>query len=233
MANPNLGVSNDEEALLLDQAEAVRNPAKQNIFRCKHLNQWMTAASAWMNMSAWAKCTDAELGDEVVADLPCGLGSDLASKLDLAATVRVHRKDIDGKPHYYAFTRTYLPEARVNAPENQHYLGWSKRGHLTSTPGNSLATAPASSTCSGITGTYITCFDTVQNPLAFPWTTGTVTGYSSVQVTSSGAQATGATHGFAILSGVSLPNDQSARMVFALDSGWNVAISGVCIRTDI
>jgi len=138
MANPNLGVSCDEEALLLDQAEAVRNPAKQNIFRCKHLNQWMTAASAWMNSSAWAECADTELCDEAVADLPCWLGSDLASKLDLAATVRVHRKDIGGKPHYYAFTRTYLPEARVNAPENQHYLKWSKQGHLTATPGNSI-----------------------------------------------------------------------------------------------
>jgi phage terminase large subunit-like protein len=97
MANPNLGISNDEEALLLDQAEAARNPAKQNIFRCKHLHQWMTAATAWMNMHAWAKCYDENMD---VAGMDCWLGSDLASKLDLAATVRLFRSDQHSKPHY-------------------------------------------------------------------------------------------------------------------------------------
>jgi phage terminase large subunit-like protein len=138
MANPNLGVSNDEEALLLDQAEAVRNPAKQNIFRCKHLNHWMTAASAWMNMSTWNKGADESLTPESLKDLPCWLGSDLASKLDLSATVKLFRKDIDGKPHYYAFCNAYLPSERVNAPENQHYQKWAKEGHLTATEGSSI-----------------------------------------------------------------------------------------------
>lgn len=138
MANPNLGISNDEEALLLDQAEAVRSPAKQNIFRCKHLNQWMTAATAWMNVAHWAKCYDPSLGEEVVSGLSCWLGSDLASKLDLAATVRLFRQDIDGKPHYYCFTRTYLPEDRVNAPENQHYQAWARQGWLTATSGSAI-----------------------------------------------------------------------------------------------
>jgi phage terminase large subunit-like protein len=137
-ANPNLGISNDEEALLLDQAEAVRNPAKQNIFRCKHLNQWMTAASAWMNMQAWNKCADATLTAESLKSLPSWLGSDLASKLDLSDTVKLFREDIDGRPHYYAFNRSYLPEERVNAPENQHYQRWSKQGHLQATPGSSI-----------------------------------------------------------------------------------------------
>lgn len=138
MANPNLGVSNDEESLLLDQAEAVRNPAKQNIFRCKHLNQWMSATSSWMNMEFWAKCYDPELTDEKVKKFPAWLGCDLASKLDLSAVVRVHRQDINGKPHYYCRTRTYLPEARVKLPENQHYQAWSKRGFLTATNGASI-----------------------------------------------------------------------------------------------
>lgn len=138
MANPNLGISNDEEALLLDQAEAVRNPAKQNIFRCKHLNQWMTAATAWMNMQAWAKCYDANLTEELVKDFHCWQGSDLASKLDLASTVRLFRSDQDSKPHYYAMCRAYLPTERVQAPENQHYQKWAAEGHLIATPGNSM-----------------------------------------------------------------------------------------------
>jgi phage terminase large subunit-like protein len=138
MANPNLGVSIDTESLRLDQAEAVRNPARQNAFRAMHLNQWMTAGSAWMNMQEWHKCFDATLTDETVKGLPCWLGSDLASKIDLSATIRLHRQDIDGKPHYYAFCHCYLPEDRVNAPENQHYQRWVEQCHLIATPGSSI-----------------------------------------------------------------------------------------------
>lgn len=139
MANPLLGISNDREAILLDQQEAVRTPAKQNVFKAKHLNIWSSASAAWMNMAAWKQCHAPDLTEETVKHLPCWIGSDLASKLDLSAVVRVYRDDSQGdRPHYYVLTRTYLPEERVNAPENQHYLGWSKKGHLTATPGSSL-----------------------------------------------------------------------------------------------
>jgi phage terminase large subunit-like protein len=137
MANPNLGVSNDEEALLLDQTEAVRNPAKQNIFKTKHLNVWCTALSGWMNMQAWAKCYDPELAEKIKG-LPCWHGSDLASKIDLSATSRLFRDDSEAKPHYYCLTRAYLPEERVNLPENQHYQAWVRQGWLTATPGSSM-----------------------------------------------------------------------------------------------
>jgi phage terminase large subunit-like protein len=139
MACPNLGVSVDAESLALDQAEAVRKPARQNGFRAMHLNQWMTATAAWMNMSSWGKCYDPDLTEDSVKHLPCWIGSDLASKLDLSAVVRLYRDDSQGdRPHYYALTRTYLPEERVNAPELTHYFGWSKQGYLTSTPGSSI-----------------------------------------------------------------------------------------------
>ncbi len=139
MANPNFGISIVEETLLNDQREAAQNPSKQNIFRCKHLNQWMQSTVGWMNMAAWAKCADGELRAEAFAGDACWLGSDLASKLDLSATVTLFRRDLDGaKPHYYAFCRTYLPEDRVDAPENQHYQRWRAQGHLTATFGSSI-----------------------------------------------------------------------------------------------
>ena len=137
MANPNLGISNDEEALLLDQQEAIRNPQKQNIYKTKHMNVWCTALTAWMNSQSWAKCYDPELTEELVAGLPSWFGADLARTKDLSATVVVFRKDIDGRPHYYALTKVYLPEAEVNLPENQHLQGWEKQGWLTSTSGAS------------------------------------------------------------------------------------------------
>lgn len=139
MASPLLGISNDREAILLDQQAAVRSPAKANVFKAKHLDIWSTATSAWMSMPAWNACYDPELTEESVKHLSCWIGSDLASKLDLASCVRLFRDDSRGdRPHYFAFCRAYLPEERVNAPENQHYQAWAADGHLTATPGSSI-----------------------------------------------------------------------------------------------
>lgn len=138
MANPNLGISNDSEKIRLAQLEAVRNPGKQNNVKAMHLNVWSTASTSWMNMQRWQECYDPSLTAESVKGIPCWLGSDLASKLDLSATVRIHRQDIDGKPHYYCFARCYLPDAQVGLPENQHYQQWMRQEHLTATPGSSI-----------------------------------------------------------------------------------------------
>lgn len=138
-AQPMLGISNDREAILLDQQEAVRSPAKTNVFKAKVLNLWSSASAAWMNMATWNRCADPSLSADTLKHLPCWIGSDLASKLDLSACVCLFRDDTQGpKPHYYALTRCYLPEERVNAPENQHYQQWSANGHLTATPGSSI-----------------------------------------------------------------------------------------------
>lgn len=139
MASPMLGISNDREAILLDQQAAVRSPAKANVFRAKHLNQWSTASAAWMSMPSWNACRDPKLTEESVAHLPCWLCSDLASKLDLSACIRLFRDDSQGdRPHFYALTRTYLPEERINQPENTHYQQWAAQGYLTPTPGSSI-----------------------------------------------------------------------------------------------
>jgi phage terminase large subunit-like protein len=139
MANPNLGISNVEESLIDDQKEAVRNPQKQNIFRTKHLNVWCSSTQQWLRDVAWSKCYDPEFTEESVKHLNCWLGSDLASKIDFSATVRLFRDDSQGdKPHYYCLARTYLPEVRVNLPENQHYQGWVHKGWITATPDSSM-----------------------------------------------------------------------------------------------
>jgi phage terminase large subunit-like protein len=137
-ANPNLGVSLDTESLTLDQAEAVRSPARQNAFRAMHLNQWMTSAASWMNMTAWNKCADPGLRLEDFLEDECWLGLDTSSKLDLSSLVKLFRRIIDEKTHYYAFSRNYLPEARVNLPENAHYQRWVKQNLLTATDGSSI-----------------------------------------------------------------------------------------------
>lgn len=142
MAQPMLGISNDREAIELDIQAAIRNPAKANIVKAKFLNIWSGGSGNWMNMVFWKACEDPELkkyGEELVKHLPCWIGSDIASKLDLAACVRLYRDDSKGdKPHYYALTRAYIPEDRVQEPQNQHYQEWVKGGFLTATRGASI-----------------------------------------------------------------------------------------------
>jgi len=142
MAQPMLGISNDREAIELDIQAAIRNPAKANIVKAKFLNIWAGGSGNWMNMVFWRACFDQELkdkGEDLVKHLPCWIGSDLASKLDLSACIRLYRDDTQGlKPHYYALTRVYLPEERVNESQNQHYQNWAKNGFLTATRGSSI-----------------------------------------------------------------------------------------------
>lgn len=137
-ANPNLGISVSEEFLIEAQAEALRNSAKQGTFRCKHLNHWVTASTAWMNMEFFRRCADPKLKPEQFKDDPCIMGSDLAAKIDLAATVKVFIREIEGKRHYYVFTNCYLPEERINDPANQHYQKWKHDGFLIATSGSSM-----------------------------------------------------------------------------------------------
>jgi len=136
-ANPNIGVSVSEESLLESQQEALRNAAKQGVFRCKHLNHWITATSAWMNMQRFRECA-AKLDPTDFINDPCILSSDLASKIDLSATCKLFKRWIGGKPHYYAFVTSYLPEAQIDNPANQHYQRWNREGYLVSTPGNAI-----------------------------------------------------------------------------------------------
>jgi phage terminase large subunit-like protein len=137
-ANPNLGVSIDAEKLIADQAEAVRDPRKQAVFKTKHLNVWVNAASPWLNLEALQKAADPTLKRQDFRGEQCWQGLDLASKTDIASKASLFRRLVDGEWHYYLFTKNWLPEAAVNKPENEHYRGWVVEGHLVKTPGNMI-----------------------------------------------------------------------------------------------
>jgi phage terminase large subunit-like protein len=138
MANPNLGISNDAEKLRLAIESALRNPGEQNNTKAMHLNIWSTAASAWLNMAWFNACEDASLKIEDFKDCICWLALDASSTLDLTSIAILFKKEIDGKDHYYAFSRNYLPEAQIKKPENTHYQRWQKQGYLTATGGNAI-----------------------------------------------------------------------------------------------
>lgn len=135
-ANPNYDVSVAGDFLRARQVEAVQSSRKQNVFRTKHLNLWVGAREAWMNMEAWNHQADPELREESFAAEPCWIGLDLASKTDLTAKLKVFRREVDGADHYYAFGRYWLPEAAVQDPKKRHYQGWAADGHLVQTDGS-------------------------------------------------------------------------------------------------
>jgi len=127
-ANPNYGVSVFGEFLLSQLAAARRSSSKQNAFRTKHLNDWVGARAAWMNMLAWQRQKRVlELQD--FEGCPCWVGVDLASKLDVAALVMLFEKDAS----YYCIPRFYVPEKTVE--ENEKYQNFVLEGSMIATPG--------------------------------------------------------------------------------------------------
>jgi len=127
--NPNIGVS-VSEAYLLDQLEQARASASlQNAYRTKHLNQWVGAKVAWMNMLAWQRQKRTLDMDDFKAR-PAFLGIDLASKKDVAA-VAILTSLPDG--NHVTFQRFYAPESA--AEDNEKYRRWERSGHMVLTPG--------------------------------------------------------------------------------------------------
>jgi phage terminase large subunit-like protein len=137
-ANPNWGVSVQPDVVAQLAAKAMQMPAAQANFKTKHLDVWVNADQAWMDMRAWDRCADADLTLEQFAGETCYVGLDLASKTDIAARVVVFPKVIDGQAHYYLFGRYFLPEQAIDDGRNSQYRGWATQDLVTVTPGDVL-----------------------------------------------------------------------------------------------
>lgn len=131
-ANPNWGVSVSPDDIARKARKAMEMAAATNNFLTKHLNVWVNADTAWMNMRAWDACADATLSEEDFKGEPCWIGLDLATKTDLAVYMKLFKRE----DMYYLFGRYYLPEEAAEDGRNSHYQGWARQGILTLTPGN-------------------------------------------------------------------------------------------------
>lgn len=135
-ANPNYGVSVSSEMLQTEAEKAKIQPLSLTNFLTKHLDVWVNAQSAWLNMSEWSKCADKSLKPEQFASDPLFMGLDLASKSDLAGKIRVFCREIEGEMHYFVFSNQYINEFTAQLPDNRQYLAWAREGWLTLTVGN-------------------------------------------------------------------------------------------------
>ncbi len=137
IANPNFGVSIDGDWLMQQQKNAIQSPAKQNIFKTKHMNVWVAAKSAWLNITKWNACGDSSLDIEDFRDDECFFVVDLAHRIDICATGRLYRRlDDDRQIHYYFFPHFYLPEKTIFEGKEKNnlakYQSWLNAGYLES-----------------------------------------------------------------------------------------------------
>lgn len=135
-ANPNWGVSVNPEDIRRKSRKAKEMSKATNNFLTKHLNVWVNADTAWLNMQKWDALADPSLNiDDFVGD-DCWLAVDLASKTDIAAKIQLFRRRQGDDWHYYVFGRYWLPEGTIEQPQNDHYQGWLRDGLLVETPGD-------------------------------------------------------------------------------------------------
>ena len=135
-ANPNYGVSVDIEGIKIQLNKAKQSARKQNAFKTKHLNLWVGAREAWLNMEDWNAAADHELRTEQFFGEECSKGVDLSESDDLTSDVNCFTREINGKTHYYFFPRTYVTEAK--ADEIDIYRDWIDAEHLIECDGSSI-----------------------------------------------------------------------------------------------
>lgn len=133
-ANPNFDVSVSGEYLVTRQRAARANARKAGVFKTKHLNIWVQARDAFFNVQRWIESARPGLTLADFRGEPCRIGLDLASKVDIAAAEVLFElsrcdgataADLRAEGYQYArFGLYFLPEATIEAGENEHYRGW-------------------------------------------------------------------------------------------------------------
>ena len=135
-ANPNMDISVSAEFLAARQRDAKMSAAKQAIFRTKHLNEWVGAKNAWLNMAKWANAPE-RLPLSALTGRPCFIGLDLATKIDMVALILLFPPYGDDN-RYHVHGRYYLPDNRVLEEldsNTDRYRAWDAEGLLTLTMG--------------------------------------------------------------------------------------------------
>lgn len=138
-ANPNYGVSVNEDYIRGEAQKAKENPAYENTFRRLHLNQWTAQDERWLPMQSWDACESERFEFEDGETVWSGL--DLSSVRDFTAFATVGRHG-DG---YRCRVHYWLPQARLDYLGRKHNIPvekWVRENWVTPIPGETIHYEP-------------------------------------------------------------------------------------------
>lgn len=135
-SNPNLGVSVSEEYLARECQRAQESPSFENTFKRLHLNIRTEQDVRWLQMDRWDACNKA-FDMETLAGESCWCGLDLATTTDIAAFVKVFKRD----DRYILVPTFWVPRERIGLRDRRDrvpYLQWTREGLITATEGDAI-----------------------------------------------------------------------------------------------
>ncbi len=143
-ANPNYGVSVQEDDLQGKILEAYHSSGSMNTILTKHFDVWIRTESGWMGAAQWQTCAKAEWGALPAAEryataiqawkgFPCWIGVDLGEVRDPSAVTLVFKLSAEA---YGTITRIYWPEDGIAKAPTAQLAGWARDGFIVVTAGN-------------------------------------------------------------------------------------------------
>ncbi|AVX37905.1 terminase large subunit [Yersinia massiliensis] len=134
-ANPGLGICKRWDDLRRLAKKAREQVSARHNFFTKHMNLWVTAEAAWMDMLKWGEC-DFIAPQHELKTYPLWVGVDLSNKIDICAAVKIWQSN---NGHAHADFKFWLPEGRLERCSRQMaelYRKWAELGKLTLTDGD-------------------------------------------------------------------------------------------------
>lgn len=138
-AAPALGDFFSIETMRAELREVESRPVALQAFRVFRLNQWVSQANRWLDMSVWDEGCYPAVTREALKGRECFGALDLASTQDFTAWVLIFPgspTDPDA-PGYTVLPHFWVPRAALaaRAPMADRLTEWERAGHLTATAG--------------------------------------------------------------------------------------------------
>jgi len=111
--------------------EAKEMPLQESIVKRLNFCVWTEGETKWITTEKWNTCKDISLNIEGFAGMPCYVGLDLASKIDICALIVLFQSE----EKMIIFGKYYLPEDTIQESKNQQYKRWVQDGYIIQTPG--------------------------------------------------------------------------------------------------
>lgn len=134
-ANPNYGVSVQENYLQEQSRKAKNIGSTLNSFLKYHLNIWVSSSERWLKAGEWSSCGD-KFDIDILLGQDCYAGLDLSKSHDLSSLV-LYFPDIDGKNYVLPFF--WIPEDSIRGrsmKKGVNYDVWEREGFIEATEGN-------------------------------------------------------------------------------------------------